>query len=71
MSDRRDDVRIALDILGAAVLLGPAVAEGIRKVIEASRPDLRLADPPPEGRHAEIVAEDDAVIGRYFGRRER
>ncbi len=69
MSQRsdRNDVQIALDILGDSVLLGLAVAEGVRRVIEAARPDLRLADPPPEGQRAAIEAEDDAVVRRRFG----
>ncbi len=63
----RNDVQIALDIIGQSVLLGLAVADGVRKVIEAARPDLRLADPPPEGQRATIEAEDEAVIRRRFG----
>jgi hypothetical protein len=63
----RSDVQIALDIIGQSVLLGFAVAEGVRKVIEAARPDLRLADPPPEGQRAAIEAEDEVVIRRRFG----
>jgi hypothetical protein len=63
----RNDLEIALDIIGAAALLGPIVAKGVREVIEAARPDLRLADPPPDGQRAAIEAEDDAVIRRRFG----
>jgi len=68
MSQRseRNDLQIALDIIGTAVLLGPVVAKGVREVIEAARPDLRLADPPPEGQRAAIEAEDDAVIERRW-----
>jgi hypothetical protein len=65
----RSDAEIALDILGAAVLLGPAVAKGIREVIEAMRPDIKLADPPPGSQHAAILAEDEETIARRFGGR--
>jgi hypothetical protein len=64
----RDDTRLALDIISAAAALGVAVAEGVRQVIAATRPDIVLAEPPPAGRYAEIVAEDEAVIAQRFGR---
>lgn len=66
----RDDTRLALDLIGAAAALGVAVAEGVRRVIEATRPDIVLAEPPPAGRYAEIVAEDADVLARRFGRME-
>jgi hypothetical protein len=67
----RDDARLALDIIGAAAGLGVAVATGVRQVIAAARPDIVLAEPPPAGRYAEIVAEDAAVIARRFGEDEQ
>lgn len=66
----RDDTRLALALIGDAVALGLAVAEGVRQVIAATRPDIVLAEPPPAGRYAEIVAEDEAVIAQRFGRME-
>jgi hypothetical protein len=66
----RDDTRLALDIISAATALGLAVAEGVRQVIAATRPDIVLAEPPPAGRYAEIVAEDADVLARRFGRME-
>lgn len=63
----RDDVRLALEIIGAAAGLGAAVAEAVKGAIEATRPDLVLAEPPPAGRYAEIVAEDAAILARRFG----
>ena len=63
----RDDVRLALDVIGAAAGLGAAVAEGVRRVIAAARPDIVLTEPPPGGRYADIVAEDAAALARRFG----
>ena len=67
----RDDTRLALDLISGAAALGLAVAEGVRQVIAAARPDIVLAEPPPAGRYAEIVAEDAAVLARRFGEDEQ
>lgn len=60
---------IALRVLEVALPLGVATVQAIREAIEASRPDVRIADPPPASRYAEILAEDEASIARRFGGR--
>lgn len=61
------DSEIALDIVRMTVLIAPAAVEAVRRALEAARPDLQIAEPPPDGQHAQIVAEDPAVLARRFG----
>lgn len=63
----RSDGEIALDILRLTALVAPIAVHGVREIIAAARPDLRLAEPPPEGQHAAIVAEDEPILRRRFG----
>jgi hypothetical protein len=60
---------VALRVLEVALPLGVATVQAIRAAIEASRPDVRIADPPPASRYAEILAEDEETIARRFGGR--
>lgn len=61
------DLAMVADILRFTAVVAPLAVEGVRQVLAAARPDLRLAEPPPEGQRAVIVAEDEAILRRRFG----
>lgn len=63
----RSDGDIALEIIKIAAPLGVAVVEAIVAAIREQRPDIQIAEPPPVGHYAEIVAEDEAILHRRFG----
>lgn len=63
----RSDTQIALEALEILLPLGVAVVQAVRIAIESARPDIKIADPPPASRYAEILAEDEARIAAKFG----
>ncbi len=60
-------MEIVVDIVRFTALVAPLAVEGVKQVLAAARPDLRIAEAPPEGQYAPIVAEDEAILRRRFG----
>lgn len=63
----RSDGELVVEALKLLAPLGVAVAEAVIAAIREQRPDIQIAEPPPVGHYAEIVAEDEAKLRRRFG----